>query len=103
MRVIWPYLRPEIAIPTDDEFRIRGYDLLLELRDELKKVNETNEVRLKKVVNEDTPSRSPFELKDATVSYLSILEEFPCEFDDWEEQTRDDIWATRILKIWFNI
>lgn len=34
---------------------------------------------------------------------MSILEEFPVEFDDWEEAAKNDSWPVRILKIWFTL
>jgi len=34
---------------------------------------------------------------------LSILEEFPVEFDDWEDAANNDSWPVRILKIWFTM
>jgi hypothetical protein len=37
------------------------------------------------------------------LSSLEILEEIPCEFDDWEDLIKSDKWATRILKIWFTL
>ena len=103
VRTIWPFLRPEEAIPTDEQLKTRGYELIIELQDELKKAMASNDARAAKVQGKEAPAQTPYVPSDSTVQSLSILEEFPCDFEDWEETCKTDIWATRILKIWFTI
>ena len=42
-------------------------------------------------------------MSETTLNSLQILEEIPCEYEDWEELVKASKWATRILKIWFSL
>ena len=46
---------------------------------------------------------APFLMPEKTIQSLSILEEIPCDFEEWQDTIKDDKWATRILKIWFSL
>jgi hypothetical protein len=43
----------------------------------------------------------PFVLQESTVSSLQILEDIPCDYEDWVETEEKSEWVARTLKIFF--
>lgn len=84
-----------------------GFELVSELYEEIKASISANNAKIAKINKERPDAASeklaPFKMSEKTLNSLQILEEIPCDFEDWEEAMKEGKWATRILKIWFSL
>lgn len=107
IRNIWFYLRPDKDVPSDDKIKAMGFEMVSELFEEVKASIQANTTKLAKINKERPDAASeklaPFVMSEKTLNSLQILEEIPCDFEDWEELMKESKWATRILKIWFSL
>jgi hypothetical protein len=100
-------LRPDKDVPSDDKIKAMGFEMVSELFEEVKASIQANTTKLARINKERPDAASeklaPFVMSEKTLNSLQILEEIPCDFEDWEELIKESKWATRILKIWFSL
>jgi len=89
-----------------NETRIKSdFSLITDLYDELVAKKKQNDQKLDKLLAEkpDCPNQAPskpFELRDQTLSSLQILDDIPCDYEEWIEDCKENLWVARTLKLW---
>ena len=93
-------------MPPDSVFESKSMELAELIREDLETTIEKNNDRIADIMKtypnaaEETDSVG-FEVSQMAKESLEILKDMGIEYDDWIENSVDNEWTIRTLKIWF--
>ena len=101
IKQIWPYLRADEDLVDDDTIEANGAAIMQELADELEIAITKATAKIKTLSNAEPDAEDAFKLSEICSQGLEILQDCPIEFEDWSENSAEQEWVIRTLKIWF--